>query len=801
MSSNRNIIKVYFKGTHLIYSKPQYQYNHGMILYFADLNLPQAFEAHFANKPHGNSKTVIGSDNQVEIPDEYFWSGANEIYAWVYLHSDVDDGETVFEVRIPLTKRAKPSDEEPLPEQQSAIDRAIAELNHAVEQTGADVEQTNSDREAVSEMRDDVSDLKDSAEESANIATQKAQEASTSASNAEDSEQEAKGYADDAKRYAENAFSSKEIAVAKASEAEGYASDAEQAKTDAEDARSDTVQLKQDVVALKEQTDTNVTHYPKIVDGYWYVWNARQNDFVNTGVEATGEDGEKGETGNSGVYIGTEAPTDEDINVWIDTDGQPDSVTGLKYVKDDASNSGGVIEGLVNLPSNTTTGTINQAIGAYSHAEGGNLIRYINNYIAMPNTASGIASHAEGINTTASYNASHAEGMHSISSGEASHAEGYGTKASSNYQHVQGKYNVEDSQEMYADMVGNGTSDNARSNAYTLDWNGNAVYSGKVTVGSQPTNDNDLATKKYVDDNTSSLKYIKDDSSDNGGVIEGDVDNNIASGDYSHAEGYTSVANGNYSHAEGMSVASGDYAHSEGNNTNTNGNGAHSEGFSTQATGIGAHAEGSGAVATGNATHAEGLNTLASSNYQHVQGKNNIEDSNNVYAFIIGNGTASNNRSNAFAIKWDGTIVLADGTEVSSDGLIKYCRMGAYYLDQYGHTMSDAIDTIDNSALFGQIVLITSEGDCFHYAGKYFSYVYHYVWATPVIYDMEGGVAKEKYFRILTTYDLQKFEYKKIMLNNVATTSENGLMSSTDKQHLDSVYADYSSALTALGVI
>ena len=94
MSSEKNIIKVYFKGTHLTHSKTQYQYNHGMILHFADLNLPQAFETHFANKQHGNSKTVIGSENKVEIPDEYFWTGANEIFAWVYLHSDVDDGET-----------------------------------------------------------------------------------------------------------------------------------------------------------------------------------------------------------------------------------------------------------------------------------------------------------------------------------------------------------------------------------------------------------------------------------------------------------------------------------------------------------------------------------------------------------------------------------------------------------------------------------------------------------------------------------------------------------------------------------
>lgn len=33
-----------------------------------------------------------------------------------------------------------------------------------------------------------------------------------------------------------------------------------------------------------------------------------------------------------------------------------------------------------------------------------------------------------------------------------------------------------------------------------------------------------------------------------------------------------------------------------------------------------------------------------------------------------------------------------------------------------------------------------------------------------------------------------------------ATTSANGLMSSTDKSRLDDLYADYSSAMTALGV-
>ena len=49
-----------------------------------------------------------------------------------------------------------------------------------------------------------------------------------------------------------------------------------------------------------EETQTNVTHYPKIIDGYWYVWDAVNESFVNTGVQANGPQGEAGETGPQG---------------------------------------------------------------------------------------------------------------------------------------------------------------------------------------------------------------------------------------------------------------------------------------------------------------------------------------------------------------------------------------------------------------------------------------------------------------------------------------------------------------------
>jgi len=148
-----------------------------------------------------------------------------------------------------------------------------------------------------------------------------------------------------------------------------------------------------------------------------------------------------------------------------------------------ASNSGAHAEGM-----NTT------ASGMYAHAEG------------WTNTASSQGAHAEGMNTYATNQAAHAEGCSNTASGYYSHAEGYGTTAQRRSQHVFGELNVLDTggsgttvKGTYVEIVGNGTADNARSNARTLDWSGNETLAGKLTVGADPVNNMDVATKQYVD--------------------------------------------------------------------------------------------------------------------------------------------------------------------------------------------------------------------------------------------------------------------------------------------------------------
>ena len=140
-----------------------------------------------------------------------------------------------------------------------------------------------------------------------------------------------------------------------------------------------------------------------------------------------------------------------------------------------------------------------KASGAASHAEGYRTVASGQTSHAEGNEteASSPNSHAEGNNTTASGNSSHAEGYITTASGEYSHAEGRTTIAQGNNQHVQGKYNIADTTS--AHIMGNGSGSSNRSNAHTLDWNGNAWFAGDVYTGSTSgTNKDDGSVKLPV---------------------------------------------------------------------------------------------------------------------------------------------------------------------------------------------------------------------------------------------------------------------------------------------------------------
>jgi len=150
-------------------------------------------------------------------------------------------------------------------------------------------------------------------------------------------------------------------------------------------------------------------------------------------------------------------------------------------------------------------GRLSQALGEYSHAEGHNTqaseqyghaegncsraLSYASHAEGTNTVVRGKCSHAEGEEVIVNGNYSHGEGFHTYALSNYAHSEGYYTQASGSYQHVQGRANIIDGISKYAHIVGNGKVNNVngtlkveRSNAHTVDWDGNAWYQGDLTI-------------------------------------------------------------------------------------------------------------------------------------------------------------------------------------------------------------------------------------------------------------------------------------------------------------------------------
>ena len=211
----------------------------------------------------------------------------------------------------------------------------------------------------------------------------------------------------------------------------------------------------------------------------------------------------------------------------------------------------------------------NTAGGVNSHAEG------------QETAAVGDYSHAEGFQTHANKNNSHAEGRITVADGDASHAEGDETHASGKWSHAEGYMSLSEGIASHAE--------------------------GQHTT---------------------------------------------ASGDYSHAEGNSTVASGVNSHTEGTNTkATKSNSHAEGDQSGALGVNSHAEGKETEASGDNSHAEGQDTTAGAANAHAEGQGTVTSEVSGHVAGKYNAVVANGLFNFGI--GSSDDKRKSAMII--DGT--------------------------------------------------------------------------------------------------------------------------------------------------
>lgn len=246
-----------------------------------------------------------------------------------------------------------------------------------------------------------------------------------------------------------------------------------------------------------------------------------------------------------------------------------------------------------------------------------------------------------------------------------------------------------------------------------------------------------------------------------------------ASGIYSHAEGEVTKAKDAFCHAEGYYTEASNYSsHAEGYHTKAIGFYSHAEGYYTEANGYYSHAEGYGdssgsrkTTAHGTASHAEGYNTIANSSYTHAQnlgtiagypsqtaiGKYNKNQTDTAFEIGNGSGYAESNRSNAFAVDWNGVARLKGnlftGCSSDSTGGYEFGRKTDYHIVVGGIHICWGLESITHTGSGYKEVTITlpytytSAPRCFASYGNRLT-----SGAPRTAYATQGGLAGNKIY-------------------------------------------------------
>lgn len=271
-------------------------------------------------------------------------------------------------------------------------------------------------------------------------------------------------------------------------------------------------------------------------------------------------------------------------------------------------------------------------------------------------------------------NSGRAEGMYSIAiAGGATNAEyalayGRDTIAGSSQQIVLGRSNIVDNNDQYAFILGNGDQYTIRSNALTVNWNGNTWVKGSLFVGgtSETEGASKVATEAYVNGlivppileatagKENAAGPIGKYASGTPGM------NSFTWGVEALAAGGASIAMGTCSTTSSSAhwgVALGTYAASKSGGAIAIGQNVTASNTNAVAIGEGVNVSGMRAVAIGN-------NLTASNNNQVVLGTYNVSAN---YSLLLGNGSGSG-RSNAFGVTSTGTGYFAGDLYVNGTG-------------------------------------------------------------------------------------------------------------------------------------
>ena len=123
-------IEVYPSAGKTPRTAPVWQYDYGQSIHINGIELPASYKAEFSNTTRGDAIATVQTTDEITIPAQYLESGA-AVYIWLVV-VDEESRTTEYALIVPVAARAKPTDEEPAPEEQTEIEQTLSALNQAV---------------------------------------------------------------------------------------------------------------------------------------------------------------------------------------------------------------------------------------------------------------------------------------------------------------------------------------------------------------------------------------------------------------------------------------------------------------------------------------------------------------------------------------------------------------------------------------------------------------------------------------------------------------------------------------------
>ena len=273
-------------------------------------------------------------------------------------------------------------------------------------------------------------------------------------------------------------------------------------------------------------------------------------------------------------------------------------------------------------------------------------------------------------NNTASGNYSHAEGQNTVARGEATHAEGYRTQAINNYSHAEGK-------STYA--FGTGT----HTEGYNLSYDGLTTYKAQGSgshiegycQGSVISDGVGSHIEGYTDTQVSRRCYGK------GAHIEGCNSTTNDGTDAAHVEGYYTIADAAYHHIEGKyNLQDGDamYQHIAGNGTSSNRSNSHTLDWQ-------GNAVFAGTVSNSGADYAE--------YFEWLDENDNVDDRVGYIVTLEGNKIR-------FANSEDDVLGIVSGTATVLGDNAEWEWQGKYLKDEFGRKIIDWVEYKSTTTIY-----------------------------------------------------------------------------------------------------